>query len=160
MENRRVYVCPNCKHWYSHEADEKTAVCPNCHHKLVEADIDYAYFSRMTKEEKQRVKQKYLDTHELSVTPHAEAEDENSASGWISGLKIFSWVSFFAIIIAGLVLSIPYFNYSYSQGYGVLIIIAAFLVAFLSVAGMMVFLGMASDLKAIRKNLENMNKKR
>ena len=159
MENRRVYVCPNCKSWYSHEADRKESICPNCQHKLVETDIDYEEFSAMAKEEKQRVKQQYLDTHELPVTPHAEAEDENSASGWISGLKIFSWVSFFAIIIAGLVLSIPYFNYSYSQGYGVLIIIAAFLVAFLSVAGMMVFLGMASDLKAIRKNLENMNKK-
>lgn len=166
MENRRVYVCPNCKSWYSHEknmfspeADRKESICPNCQHKLVETDIDYEEFSAMAKEEKQRVKQQYLDTHELPVTPHAEAEDENSASGWISGLKIFSWVSFFAIIIAGLVLSIPYFNYSYSQGYVVLIIIAAFLVAFLSVAGMMVFLGMASDLKAIRKNLENMNKK-
>lgn len=158
MENQSIYVCPNCKHWYSHEADEKTAVCPNCHHELVEADIGYAYFSRMTKEEKANAKQQYLATHELPMTPYVGNEEEAS-SGWISGLKIFSWVSFFAIIIAGLVLSIPYFNYSYSQGYGVLIIIAAFLVAFLSVAGMMVFLGMASDLKAIRKNLENMNKK-
>ena len=110
MENRRVYVCPNCKSWYSHEknmfspeADRKESICPNCQHKLVETDIDYEEFSAMAKEEKQRVKQQYLDTHELPVTPHAEAEDENSASGWISGLKIFSWVSFFAIIIAGLV---------------------------------------------------------
>ena len=70
MENRRVYVCPNCKHWSSHEADEKTAVCPNCHHKLVEADIDYAYFSRMTKEEKANAKQQYLATHELPMTPY------------------------------------------------------------------------------------------
>ncbi len=122
MENRRVYVCPNCKSWYSHEknmfspeADRKESICPNCQRKLVETDIDYEEFSAMAKEEKQRVKQQYLDTHELPVTPHAEAEDENSASGWISGLKIFSWVSSFAIIIAGLVLSIPYFNYSYSH---------------------------------------------
>lgn len=164
MENRRVYVCPNCKSWYSHEknmfspeADRKESICPNCQHKLVETDIDYEEFSAMAKEEKQRVKQQYLDTHELPVTPHAEAEDENSASGWISGLKIFSWVSFFAIIIAGLVLAAPFLRYA--PGYGVLIIIGAFLLAFLSVAGTMVFLGMASDLKAIRKNLESMNKK-
>ena len=164
MENRRVYVCPNCKSWYSHEknmfspeADRKESICPNCQHKLVETDIDYEEFSAMAKEEKQRVKQQYLDTHELPVTPHAEAEDENSASGWISGLKIFSWVSFFAIIIAGLVLAAPFLRYA--SGYGVLIIIGAFLLAFLSVAGTMVFLGMASDLKAIRKNLESMNKK-
>lgn len=164
MENRRVYVCPNCKSWYSHEknmfspeADRKESICPNCQHKLVETDIDYEEFSAMAKEEKQRVKQQYLDTHELPVTPHAEAEDENSASGWISGLKIFSWVAFFAIIIAGLVLAAPFLRYA--PGYGVLIIIGAFLLAFLSVAGTMVFLGMASDLKAIRKNLESMNKK-
>lgn len=165
MENRRVYVCPNCKHWYSHEknwsspeTDSKESICPNCQHRLVETDIDYEEFSSMAKEEKQRVKQQYLDTHELSMTPRVEDED-SSASGWISGLKFFSWAAFFAIIIAGLVLSVPYFNYSYSRGYGVLIIIGAFLIAFLSVAGMMVFLGMASDLKAIRKNLESMNKK-
>lgn len=164
MENRRVYVCPNCKSWYSHEknmfspeADRKESICPNCQHKLVETDIDYEEFSAMAKEEKQRVKQQYLDTHELPVTPHAEAEDENSASGWISGLKIFSWAAFFAIIIAGLVLAAPFLRYA--PGYGVLIIIGAFLLAFLSVAGTMVFLGMASDLKAIRKNLESMNKK-
>lgn len=164
MENRRVYVCPNCKSWYSHEknmfspeADRKESICPNCQHKLVETDIDYEEFSAMAKEEKQRVKQQYLDTHELSVTPHAEAEDENSASGWISGLNVFSWVAFFAIIIAGLVLAAPFLRYA--PGYGVLIIIGAFLLAFLSVAGTMVFLGMASDLKAIRKNLESMNKR-
>lgn len=164
MENRRVYVCPNCKSWYSHEknmfspeADRKESICPNCQHKLVETDIDYEEFSAMAKEEKQRVKQQYLDTHELPVTPHAEAEDENSASGWISGLNVFSWVAFFAIIIAGLVLAAPFLRYA--PGYGVLIIISAFLLAFLSVAGTMVFLGMASDLKAIRKNLESMNKK-
>lgn len=164
MENRRVYVCPNCKSWYSHEknmfspeADRKESICPNCQHKLVETDIDYEEFSAMAKEEKQRVKQQYLDTHELPVTPHAEAEDENSASGWVSGLNVFSWVAFFAIIIAGLVLAAPFLRYA--PGYGVLIIIGAFLLAFLSVAGTMVFLGMASDLKAIRKNLESMNKK-
>lgn len=156
MENRRVYVCPNCKHWYSHEADEKTAVCPNCHHELVEADIGYAYFSRMTKEEKANSKQQYLATHELPMTPYVGNEEEAS-SGWISGLNVFSWVAFFAIIIAGLVLAAPFLRYA--PGYGVLIIIGAFLLAFLSVAGTMVFLGMASDLKAIRKNLESMNKK-
>lgn len=156
MENRRVYVCPNCKHWYSHEADEKTAVCPNCHHELVEADIDYAYFSRMTKEEKANAKQQYLATHELPMTPYVGNEEEAS-SGWISGLNVFSWVAFFAIIIAGLVLAAPFLRYA--PGYGVLIIIGAFLLAFLSVAGTMVFLGIASDLKAIRKNLESMNKK-
>jgi|GEM_PF-1191030 len=155
MENRRVYVCPNCKHWYSHEADEKTAVCPNCHHELVEADIDYAYFSRMTKEEKANAKQQYLATHELPMTPYVGNEEEAS-SGWISGLNVFSWVAFFAIIIAGLVLAAPFLRYAPS--YGVLIIIGAFLLAFLSVAGTMVFLGMASDLKAIRKNLESMKK--
>ena len=142
---------------FSPEADRKESICPNCQHKLVETDIDYEEFSAMAKEEKQRVKQQYLDTHELPVTPHAEAEDENSASGWISGLNVFSWVAFFAIIIAGLVLAAPFLRYA--PGYGVLIIIGAFLLAFLSVAGTMVFLGMASDLKAIRKNLESMNKK-
>lgn len=57
MENRRVYVCPNCKSWYSHEknmfspeADRKESICPNCQHKLVETDIDYEEFSAMAKE--------------------------------------------------------------------------------------------------------------
>ena len=158
MENRRVYVCPNCKHWYSHEADEKTAVCPNCHRELVETDIDYKAFSAMSKEDKRSLKQHYLDTHELFMTPIVVADaNGGSSSSWISGLKVFSWVAFFAIIIAGLVLAAPFLRYA--PGYGVLIIIGAFLLAFLSVAGTMVFLGMASDLKAIRKALQNTDKK-
>ncbi len=68
---------------FSPEADRKESICPNCQHELVETDIDYEEFSAMAKEEKQRVKQQYLDTHELPVTSHAEAEDENSSSGWI-----------------------------------------------------------------------------
>lgn len=160
MENRRVYVCPNCKHWYSHEADEKTAVCPNCHRELVETDIDYKAFSTMSKEDKRSLKQHYLDTHELFMTPIVVADaNGGSSSSWISGLKVFSWILFFAIIILGWFLAIPYFSYHSHTEYGLLIIVASFLFAFLSVAGTMVFLGMASDLKAIRKNLESMNKK-
>ena len=159
MEQRKVYVCPSCKCWYSQAIHEKTPVCPNCHHELVETDIDYKAFSVMSKEDKQSLKQHYLDTHELPMTPVADDTEESSSSGWISGLKVFSWILFFSIIIAGLFSAMPYFSYSSRKEYGFLIIVVSFFVAFLSVAGTMVSLGMASDLKAIRKALENTDKK-
>ena len=160
MEQRKIYVCPSCKRWYSQAIHEKTPVCPNCHRELVETDIDYKAFSAMSKEDKRSLKQHYLDTHELFMTPIVVADaNGGSSSSWISGLKVFSWILFFAIIILGWFLAIPYFSYHSHTEYGLLIIVASFLFAFLSVAGTMVFLEMASDLKAIRKALENTDKK-
>ena len=159
MEQRKIYVCPSCKCWYSQAIHEKKPVCPSCHHELVETDIDYNAFSAMAKEDKQSFKQHFLDTHELPMTPVVDDTEESSSSGWISGLKFFSWILFFVIIILGLLLAIPYFSYRSHTEYGFLIIVASFLLAFLSVAGTMVFLEMASDLKAIRKALENTDKK-
>lgn len=93
------------------------------------------------------------------MTPVVDDTEESSSSGWISGLKVFSWILFFSIIIAGLFSAMPYFSYSSRKEYGFLIIVVSFFVAFLSVAGTMVFLEIVSDLKAIRKALENTDKK-
>jgi hypothetical protein len=77
---------------------------------------------------------------------------EGTDSFWISGLKAFTWISFFIIIIIGFTIGIPYF--SYQIGIGIAIILATFIVAFLSAAGIMVFLGMVENIEIIKKRLE------
>ncbi|MCE5343234.1 MAG: hypothetical protein LLF96_06575 [Eubacteriales bacterium] len=77
---------------------------------------------------------------------------EGTDSVWVSGLKVFTWIGFFIIIISGCIIGIPYF--SYEIGTGIFIILIFFIVAFLSAAGIMVFLGMVENIETIKNQLE------
>ena len=82
-----------------------------------------------------------------------------SESFWISGSKIVAWVLFFAIIIAGFVLGITVGQYSDNAFItGFIISLLSIVVAFLSVAGLMIYLNMASDISKIRQLLEEKHK--
>jgi hypothetical protein len=72
----------------------------------------------------------------------------SSTNFWISGLRLFAWIVFFVIIIVSFV-----YGRMFDGTIGILIVLAGFIIAFLSIAGIMVYLGMAKDLIAIRKNL-------
>ena len=78
-------------------------------------------------------------------------EAESSTSGWISGLRFFAWFSLIAIIIIGLILGVPFFGYE--TGIGFAIILSSIIIGFLSVAGIMVFIDMAEDVKYIRNHI-------
>ena|GEM_PF-3163065 len=55
----------------------------------------------------------------------AETEIDNNKSFWISGMKVFAWITFFAIIIGGLVLAIQV-----SGGMGFLLFIGSMMIRF------------------------------
>ena len=71
------------------------------------------------------------------------------ASGWISGMKAFAWILFFGIIIGGIVIAVPM-----GGGTAFVVIIASFMVAFLSVAMTMIFLNLAQDVSEIKQILQ------
>ncbi|MCL2185029.1 MAG: hypothetical protein FWB86_04120 [Treponema sp.] len=76
------------------------------------------------------------------------SNEPNNNYFWISGLRIFSWIIFSAIIITSIVIGVMI-----GDSVGILIVLAGFIIAFLTVAGCMVFLGMAKNFADIRKNL-------
>lgn len=86
----------------------------------------------------------------------SESGNNQGGSIWISIMKTVTWISFFAIIIAGIVLAVIIGQES--AGIGFLIFLISVVAAFLSVAGMMIFLDMARDLSEIKATLKNKKK--
>lgn len=79
-------------------------------------------------------------------------EPKDSGSFWLSSTRFFAYLGMIAIIIMGIVLSVPAFE-SDDAGMGILIIIVSIVAAFAVVGGFMVFLDMAENVKDIRDRL-------
>ena len=80
-------------------------------------------------------------------------EGQSASDGWIFGMKVFSWLIFFATIIAGVIIAIPSFRYGESL-LGIALVLISCIVAFALVGTTNVFLNMAQDIKEIRHRLE------
>ena len=80
-----------------------------------------------------------------------QTTETKATSGWITGLRFVAWLGFIGIILGGCSIALPFFVLSPLSG--VLIIAASVVLAFISMAGIMVFLDMASDIKAIKNAL-------
>lgn len=74
-------------------------------------------------------------------------------TAWISGLKLSSYLVFIAAFILGIVEWVTFSNYN-QGGFGFLLFLICVIVGFFAVAGIMVFLDMAMDIRKIRKNLD------
>lgn len=75
----------------------------------------------------------------------------NTSSGWTAGLRIAAWSMFIVIIFAGLIYGVQSFRYSVGTGF--VIIISSAIAAFLCVAGLMVFLELADNIRDIRNQI-------
>ncbi len=73
-------------------------------------------------------------------------------NGWTTGLKILGWVSFILWIIGGIVISSRYF-YNENVLLGILIVVTTFVIAFSSTAVIMIYIGIAEDINAIRNHM-------
>ena len=71
---------------------------------------------------------------------------------WIMGLKFFAWITFAIIVISGMVVCGIVGNVT-NVGMGFITFLAFLAVAFLSVSGVMIFLGMAENLEEIKNIL-------
>lgn len=76
---------------------------------------------------------------------------ESYASGWISGMRFFGWLAYILWVIMALVLGCSVFKYSIAYGLG--IIIGFSIVGFVGIAGTMIFIDMAEDIKCIRNQI-------
>jgi len=73
-----------------------------------------------------------------------------SSDVWISGMRIAAWLMFIGIIIAGIVVAV----FTRHIGIGLLIILGSAIVAFFTVAGIMIYLNLADNVLQIRRLLE------
>jgi len=71
-----------------------------------------------------------------------------SGSIWISGLRIVAWLLFAMVLIAGIIIGVLI-----GDVIGILIFFASIPLAFLSIAGLMTYLDIASDISVIKSEL-------
>lgn len=99
-----------------------------------------------------------FDKDEMSSYKIETGEEDDPALGnssaWIKGLKTIAWIMFFTIIILGFTIGINLGSET-NGGVGFIICFISIVCAFISVAGIMVFLDMAEDIKTIRNELKN-----
>ena len=86
----------------------------------------------------------------------SEAEVDGGESFWITGMKVIAWIAFAGIIITGIVLAVIVGGYS--GGTGFLIFIGSVILAFLSIAMLMIFLNLAQDVSKIKRDISYIRK--
>ena len=79
---------------------------------------------------------------------HDKTDIKNVGNFWISGMKTIAWIAFFGIIVCGVALAVSTGNLVS----GLLVFMLSIIVAFLSVAVLMIFLSLAQDISTMRKD--------
>lgn len=72
--------------------------------------------------------------------------------GWIVFMRVILWIIFAGIVITGLVYGIEMFDYRDGELYGILCILSSVLTGFIVVAGGMIALNNATNLRSIAMN--------
>lgn len=153
MNNELICFCPKCKTMFTVSKRNGNPVCPDCKGRLVNTNLSYEEYSSMTDSEKESFENRYYRNDLQKSHKKQKAVIKNKDSDiWISLLETFC-----AIIIALCILA-ALFILGQNIRVGIIVAIALVLMGFLLVSGIMVFVGMARDLRAIRNEIENNNR--
>lgn len=159
MSYRKLYVCTQCHEFWS--SAKEAATCPGCGSPVIPVEQDYEQYAAWTAEEKAAFKARYVQEHDITPPRSAASAMEQVSETvendqfWINSLNTALNLSLFIFLLAAV---ITFFACAVQGGWSVLIgLLSAVLLVilgFLSVAGLKIFIGMARDLKAIRKKLD------
>ncbi len=163
MSQRKLYVCTKCHEFWS--SNTPAVTCPGCGGAVCPVDQDYEAYSGWTQEEKAAFKEAYVAQHDLTppARPAVRADSCGTSSAsaqadadfWINGLDTALNITLVVfILLAVVVFGVLAVNGGEGVLIGLLSAVAIGVAGFLTVAGMKIFIGMAKDLKAIRKKLD------
>lgn len=155
---KNLYVCTKCMTWLSGKKEEAAAGCPKCGGYLQYVNVDYYEYVSWLPDQKSKFKEQFLrdltnNKVQASYTVEeveARIKGESSSSGWITGLKIVSWCSFIVFVLLGIAL----LGMIGINALGFVALVACLVIGFLSVSMIMVFLGMAKDIRIIRARMK------
>lgn len=82
-----------------------------------------------------------------------QQEAEKNEYFWQNSITFVSWLAFILLLFAAVVLGVMTMQISFMQG--ILLMLVIGLAAFLSHAGIMVFIGMAEDIRRIRRRIDD-----
>jgi hypothetical protein len=163
MSQRKLYVCTNCHEFWS--SASPAISCPGCGSPVCPVEQDYDEYSGWTQEEKKAFKENYVAQHDLTakLNPAGQARTEHGDTSsapadsdfWIGGLDTALNITLVVFVL----LAVVAFGIGVSGGdegilIGLVSAVVILVAGFLTVAGMKIFIGMAKDLKAIRRKLD------
>lgn len=164
-KDRPIYICPKCGAIYNSQT-----VCAKCNCEVKLTPYNAVQWLEMTPEERKEAAHKWMlmsdGEKEKAIrqsTIHGEQHtvqnsssfpiEANSPSGWISLLRGFAYLVLVLEIIVSCVAGVVLIG-DQQLLYGIAVIVLGIILSFLSVAFLMVFLDMATDISQIRKTLE------
>lgn len=163
MSQRKLYVCTKCHEFWS--SATPAASCPGCGSPVCPVEQDYDEYAGWTQEEKKAFKENYVAQHDLTPPPRPAVRPDaygapaafaqTDTDFWISGLDTALNITLVVFVL----LAVVAFGIGVAGGdegilIGLVSAVVILVVGFLTVAGMKIFIGMARDLKAIRKKLD------
>lgn len=164
MNYRKLYVCTQCHEFWSSAKEAQS--CPGCGAPVCPVDLDYETYAAWTPEEKAAFKADYIASHDLTgYRPTATSRPASEAGGgytsldqptdWIGVLDKLTNISLFVIILSAVIIFfVMAVNGGISVLFGLLYAVILLVAGFASAACMKVFIGMARDLKAVRKKMD------
>ena len=149
-----AYYCPVCNSFwqYGSASAESVQPCATCGAAPLFTGYSVDQWKLLSPAEKEVV----INALACRAQTSQKEEAAQTAQGfsWTGALRVLSWLSFAGTILIGIVLAIFAADNSDFGAAPFLIVVSSIILAFCSVAVMMVFLGAADDLRAIRKKMD------
>lgn len=156
MEERRLYICGKCHHFWS--GDKRMTTCPDCGSGVHPVELDYQTYRSWTDEQRRDFRQEYAATH---LFPEDTADVPVTVYGrqkngfWIRLLDTALNVMLFLYMVLAAGVFVVLAGRGGMQGFliGLAAALLIVILSLLTIAGMKIFIGMAKDLKAIRNRM-------
>ncbi len=152
-----MYYCPSCG--MALRPKSLPCKCPQCASEMIASPFTTSQWINMSDQERaQAIEQLRTGTYSpnnsqvSSDNPQSQKSTQPSSSVWVSMLRIFAMLA----LIAGITVSI-HIGSLFDGLPSFAVILLGIVLSILSVAGIMVFLDMAADIRVIRQKLENID---
>ena len=167
---KRAFVCPKCGSWgYA----TKSWDCTICSVRMVPIPYETEIWTNLPSDQQNGIIRHWIKTKEwidisdlermnavvaetAAEKALLEAENSSSFSGWINFLRVIAYFFLIGGMITSFAVGITMIRHSVT---GWLVIVLGTLCSFASMAGIMVFLDMAGDIRKIRAMLESEKKR-
>ena len=146
MNEERVCICPKCGAWYYVNKKNSGPECPDCKCFLICTNISSEEFDSLSDEERNSIMKKCFPSNS-----NADRRKINDSSFWIVTMEIISAI----IIAASIIFGIFVLTSAKYIGVGIIGFVIVVAIGIMAVSSLMVFIGIAKDVKAIRGKLKS-----
>ena len=152
MENC-VYICPKCGDTYVCPEDGEW-YCATCGEVLIPSGYTEEEWNALSQDWRQAIISKATGKFTGSDASYPNSSSFTKNNGWNNLLRSIMGIYLTLLCVGIFIIGFNIGRSTGSTALGLVIIVLGILLAFISVAAVMVFLDMSSDIRAIRQILE------